>query len=218
MTIAANSSRARGMDKREEVLQIASETFLAKGFDGTSINVMAREAGISKESIYRYFGSKEDLFLSVIEREMAVYREGMAETGSHFEGKNLKEALFLIGEATLKTASNSRTLAFRRLVFQMTAADSKVGQHYFQAGPDVAYQNLLKVFTHYNPESDFPFEKLSRYFIGMVLHRPMLLRECGLLEPMSPEEIQTRCREVVEDFCKAFCRTLGDSAESSSEN
>ncbi len=209
MTIAANSSRTRGTDKREEVLQIASETFLAKGFDGTSINVMAREAGISKESIYRYFGSKEDLFLSVIQRELAVYKEGMAETGSHFEGKNLKEALFLIADATLRTASNNRTLAFRRLVFQMTASDSKIGHHYFQAGPDVAYQNLLNVFTHYNPESDFSFEKLSRYFIGMVLHRPMLSRECGIMDPMSPEEIQQWCKEVVEDFCKAFCKDQG---------
>lgn len=203
---AASPTRSRGTDKREEVLKIASETFLGKGFDGTSINVMAREAGISKESIYRYFGSKEDLFMSVIDREMAVYKEGMAKTGSQFLGKSMKEALFSVAEVVLRVASNSRTLAFRRLVFQMAAQGSKVGHHYFQVGPDVAYQNLMKLFAHFKPASEFPSEKLSRYFLGMVLHRNMLMRECGILEPLTPEEIQQRCEETVEDFCAAFCK------------
>src|SRR5690606_35106731 len=104
-------TKPRTTDKREEVLDIASETFLSKGFDGTSINVMAREAGISKESIYRYFGSKEDLFPAVVERELEVYKQGMLDTISHFQGKTLREALYSVGEATLRVASNDRTLA-----------------------------------------------------------------------------------------------------------
>ena len=199
------TAKPRTTDKREEVLDIASETFLAKGFDGTSINVMAREAGISKESIYRYFGSKEDLFLAVVERELEVYKQGMLETISHFQGKTLKEALFSVAEATLQVASNDRTLALRRLIFQMSANGSKVGSHYFNVGPDIAYQNLVRLFEHYKPEADLPVAKLSRYFISMVLHRTMLQRECGVQESLSLEEIRQRSLEAVEDFLRAFC-------------
>lgn len=199
--------KARSPDKREEVLDIASETFLSKGFDGTSINLMARQAGISKESIYRYFGSKEDLFLAVVERELEVYKRSMLDTRSHFHGKTLREALFNMGEATLRVASNDRTLALRRLVFQMSANGSKVGQHYFSAGPDVAYQNLVQLFEHYRPVSDYPIDKLSRYFVSMVLHRTMLARECGVQEGLSDEEIRGRSLEVVEDFLGAFCKS-----------
>ena len=197
--------KVRTTDKRGEVLDIASETFLSKGFDGTSINVMAREAGISKESIYRYFGSKEDLFLAVVERELEVYKNGMLETLSHFQGKTLKEALFDVGEATLRVASNDRTLALRRLIFQMSANGSKVGSHYFLAGPDIAHQNLVKLFGYYQPKSEFPVTKLSRYFVAMVLHRTMLQRECGVQESLSLEEIRRRSIEAVEDFLQAFC-------------
>ena len=202
---ATVTAKPRTTDKREEVLDIASETFLAKGFDGTSINVMAREAGISKESIYRYFGSKEDLFLAVVERELEVYKQGMLETISHFQGKTLKEALFSVAEATLQVASNDRTLALRRLIFQMSANGSKVGSHYFNVGPDIAYQNLVRLFEHYKPEADLPVAKLSRYFISMVLHRTMLQRECGVQESLSLEEIRQRSLEAVEDFLHAFC-------------
>lgn len=199
--------KPRTTDKREEVLDIASETFLSKGFDGTSINVMAREAGISKESIYRYFGSKEDLFLAVVERELEVYKKSMLDTISHFQGKSLKEALFSVAEATLQVASHDRTLALRRLIFQMSANGSKVGTHYFQSGPDIAYKNLLRLFEYYKPESAFPIEKLSRYFVAVVLHRTMLQRECGVMESLSPDEIRHSSMEAVEDFMMAFCNS-----------
>ena len=97
--------KPRSADKREEVLDIASENFLSKGFDGTSINVMAREAGISKESIYRYFGSKEDLFMAVVERELSFYGNGMLETTNNYEGESLKQALYKVAEATMHLVS-----------------------------------------------------------------------------------------------------------------
>jgi TetR/AcrR family transcriptional regulator, mexJK operon transcriptional repressor len=201
--------KPRSADKREEVLDIASENFLSKGFDGTSINVMARDAGISKESIYRYFGSKEDLFLAVVERELSVYRKGMMETANYYQGETMLEALQIVAESTLKSASNARTLALRRLVFQMSAHGSKVGSHYFQAGPDIAYKNLTQLFEYYKPVSDFTVDELSRYFISMVLHRTMLLRECGVQEPLTDVGIQQLSLKTVDDFLKAFCKTTG---------
>ncbi|MDR0780218.1 MAG: TetR/AcrR family transcriptional regulator [Pseudomonadales bacterium] len=206
MTATVSPLKPRSTDKRAEVLDIASENFRIKGFDGTSINVMAREAGISKESIYRYFGSKEDLFLAVIERELAVYRQSMIDTGRHYQGKSLREALCMVADATLRVASDDRTLALRRLIFQMSANGSKVGEHYFTAGPEIANQNLQRLFEHYKPNSTFTTDKLSRYFVSMVLHRTMLRRECGIQAPLTDDEIKQSSAAAVEDFLLAFCK------------
>jgi AcrR family transcriptional regulator len=205
MTASASPLKPRSTDKREEVLDIASENFRVKGFDGTSINVMAREAGISKESIYRYFGSKEDLFLAVIERELAVYRQAMLDTGRNYQGKSLREALNVVADAMLRVASDDRTLALRRLIFQMSANGSKVGNHYFTSGPEIANQNLQRLFEHHKPDSVFATEKLSRYFASMVLHRTMLRRECGIQAPLSDDEVKLAAAAAVEDFLLAFC-------------
>jgi TetR/AcrR family transcriptional repressor of mexJK operon len=198
--------KPRSADKREEVLEIASEKFLKHGFDGTSINVMAREAGISKESIYRYFGSKEDLFMAVVERELLVYRKGMQETSNYYQGETMREALLIVAESTLKSASNTRTLALRRLVFQMSAHGSKAGSHYFLAGPDIAYKNLTQLFDYYKPESHFSVDELSRYFMSVVLHRTMLLRECGVQTELTDEEIKQQSATAIDAFIKAFCK------------
>jgi TetR/AcrR family transcriptional repressor of mexJK operon len=212
MTASVSPLKPRSTDKREEVLDIASENFRVKGFDGTSINVMAREAGISKESIYRYFGSKEDLFLAVVERELTVYRQSMIDTGRNYQGKSLREALSMVADATLRVASDDRTLALRRLIFQMSANGSKVGHHYFTSGPEIAYQNLLRLFEHYKPNSVFTVDKLSRYFVSMVLHRTMLRRECGIQAPLTDEEIKQFSVSAVDDFLLAFCNVPLPSA------
>lgn len=54
---------------RQRILEGAHRAFLARGYRGTSIPVIAGEAGVSVGLIYRYFPSKEELFLSVCQRQ-----------------------------------------------------------------------------------------------------------------------------------------------------
>lgn len=53
-------------EKREMILNVATHEFAERGFDSANINIIAQKAGISVGSIYKYFSSKEDLFLTVV--------------------------------------------------------------------------------------------------------------------------------------------------------
>lgn len=53
-------------DRRQKVLEVAIDEFAAKGYSATSINDIARNAHISIGSMYSYFASKEDLFLTIV--------------------------------------------------------------------------------------------------------------------------------------------------------
>lgn len=53
-------------EKKDTILKVATNEYAEKGFDSANINVIAQKAGISVGSIYKYFGSKEDLFLTVV--------------------------------------------------------------------------------------------------------------------------------------------------------
>jgi AcrR family transcriptional regulator len=55
-------------DKREHILDIAQELFSQHGFEGTSVRVLAKAAGVNGAMISYYFGSKEKLFQAMIER------------------------------------------------------------------------------------------------------------------------------------------------------
>lgn len=65
------------------VLLVAQEEFIARGFDGASIEGIAQAAGTSKLTLYRHFESKHRLFMAVIEQlvdQYAVQLTGRIDT------------------------------------------------------------------------------------------------------------------------------------------
>ncbi len=54
--------------RREELLAAATGCFLADGFAGTSLTAIARAASMSKATLYRFFASKEEIFMACAER------------------------------------------------------------------------------------------------------------------------------------------------------
>ena len=54
-------------DKAAEILAIAQRLFLARGYDGTTMAAIAREAGIATNVVHWYFATKDDLFVAVME-------------------------------------------------------------------------------------------------------------------------------------------------------
>ena len=51
------------MDNRERILQCALELFYAKGYDAVGVQEIAQKAGITKPTLYYYFGSKYGLIV-----------------------------------------------------------------------------------------------------------------------------------------------------------
>src|SRR6478735_12161698 len=55
--------------KRRQILGGARKVFMDLGFDGASMNEIARSAGVSKGTLYVYFADKNRLFESIVEDE-----------------------------------------------------------------------------------------------------------------------------------------------------
>jgi AcrR family transcriptional regulator len=73
-------------DKRKRVLDCAKRAFARDGYEGTNVNNVAREAGISVGSLYQYFRSKEDLFLSLIEESHGTLMSVIGEIFDRWPG------------------------------------------------------------------------------------------------------------------------------------
>lgn len=202
--VAKDISVNRQPKKQLEVLTVASDYFLTHGYKGTSINAMARDSGISKESIYRYFSSKKELFEAVIARELATYRKNLQFLDYKTESIALDMALKRTAETLLGVVTNDRTLSLRRLIFQQVKQSPDIGEYYYQLGPEPAYKNLEKMFAAHRDETEFPPEELAHYFVAMVLHRATLKRECGIIKPMGKALIRTQAAKTTDDFLRAF--------------
>lgn len=54
--------RPRSAEKKRLILAAATELFTRNGFEATSVDDIAAQAGVSKQTVYSHFGSKEGLF------------------------------------------------------------------------------------------------------------------------------------------------------------
>jgi TetR/AcrR family transcriptional repressor of mexJK operon len=199
--------RSKPKPKEQEVLDVATDYFLAHGYQGASINAMARSSGISKESIYRYFSSKKQLFEAVICRELAEYQAGVRRALSAEKTMDLREALINIAETVLEVATTDRTLALRRLIFDEARRSPDVGQHYYKIGPEYAFAAVEAIFRSHQSESEFDPAILSRHFLALVAWRPILERECALGPAPTRAQIRARVEPTVRDFMKAFLKS-----------
>ena len=59
---------AKGLAKRDEILDVALDLFAQKGYDRVSVREIAREAGLSQAGLLHHFSTKEELFLDVLRR------------------------------------------------------------------------------------------------------------------------------------------------------
>ena len=67
-------SRAEALRLRERILVAATELFLAEGYGSTSIEAVAKHAGVSKRTLYDRFDDKAVLFAAVVHRIIAQIR------------------------------------------------------------------------------------------------------------------------------------------------
>ncbi|MFC0675750.1 TetR/AcrR family transcriptional regulator [Brachybacterium hainanense] len=69
--------------RRAQLLAIAAEHFSEHGFQGTSMDDVARAAGATKPVVYQHFASKEALYLAVLEQRAAVVHAAIDALGAH---------------------------------------------------------------------------------------------------------------------------------------
>jgi AcrR family transcriptional regulator len=109
-------SRAESTEvNRREVLEAARRTFLAAGYHGASLDAIALEAGFSKGVIYSQFGSKDDLFLTLLEQRIHERRDTSVRLAESLSGEEglVEVARQAIGETTDTLAWQTLLLEFR---------------------------------------------------------------------------------------------------------
>ncbi|MBP5858579.1 TetR family transcriptional regulator [Marivibrio halodurans] len=76
---AKRSGKRDSAASRERILEAATREFAEKGYDGARVDEIADASGFNKNALYHYFGSKEKLFVAVLERAYATIRDRQSD-------------------------------------------------------------------------------------------------------------------------------------------
>jgi AcrR family transcriptional regulator len=78
------AKRLTASERRKQLISVGRSAFAKFGYDGTSVEEIARRAKVSKPIVYEHFGGKEGLYAVVVDREMSMVVEHI--TGAIQEG------------------------------------------------------------------------------------------------------------------------------------
>jgi len=84
-------SKRNPKQTRQHILEAALGEFAAQGYGGARVDAIAEKAGANKRMLYHYFGSKDDLYLAVLERTYEHIRSH--ESDMDLEAMDPKEAM-----------------------------------------------------------------------------------------------------------------------------
>ena len=79
--------------RRQDILHAAAMLMAKQGFDQVSLNGIARKVGVAKSNVYRYFESKEHIFLQLLKQDWEAWQQHLQGKIDALAGSNDIEAL-----------------------------------------------------------------------------------------------------------------------------
>ena len=180
LSSASNASacapRQKSTEKTAAILKGAMQEFLAHGYAATSMDRVAKAAGVSKATVYSYFGDKEGLFNALIQAlAKDKFKTAMVLQESESLAKNPKLVLQQLATQMLENAENDRTFQnFIRIIIGESGRFPELAKAYVNNLAKPAIEMLTQYFKSH-PELNLPDEEATvRIFMGTLIYYIML--------------------------------------------
>ena len=79
MKLGTKSRRLPASERRAELIEVGRSVFAKHGYEGTSVEEIAKRAKVSKPIVYEHFGGKEGLYAVIVDREMDYVERRISE-------------------------------------------------------------------------------------------------------------------------------------------
>ena len=201
----AAPGRPKDLEKRAAILQAGKRLFPRQGFDGTSMDAIANEAGVSKLTVYSHFKDKETLFREVIQAKCEDQLPAelfMADLTGPIRGQ-----LLTIARAFFGLVASEEAIALHRMMTAQTQQSTKLAMIFWEAGPK-RLQDSFEAFLRAEiagGQLDIPDPRRAtgQFFCLLKgeLHARLL---CGCCEPFTDADVTEHLEATVDMFLRAY--------------
>jgi TetR/AcrR family transcriptional repressor of mexJK operon len=194
--------RPKSDKKRQQILDAAAQLFASQGYTNTSLETVAAAAGVSKQTIYSHFSSKQEVLREGVKRHC---ESGKIAPGQLDNSLPPREFLPLFAERFVSTVLNKGSLAMYRLCMSEGENHPEVGVSFFESGPRVVIEGLSEYLGAADSRGELAVDNphvAASQFLFMVKGMPI---DTALLNlPRLPFEIDVS--DYIEQCCAMFLR------------
>lgn len=160
-----------------KILQTALDLFCEKGYEKTSLSEIVAQSGGSLSTIYEYFGDKDGLFYTILEREISDFNKSLQAEISITHEPNLRDFLVKFGQIFINKIFDKRMFALYKIAFSESFRNGeKVAKFFRKFGVELIHNklaNFLREQEALNTNSGAKFktqnfELLSSCFLSMI--------------------------------------------------
>ena len=192
--------------KKLAVLKAALRLFLEQGFSATSMDAIAREAGVSKATLYAHVKSKEELFAAIT----ATCAEQLLAAHTVFEHEeDVRAALLRFARAHVALLLSPEGAAMYRIVIAEAPRFPELGRAFYENGPAIR----LRALTNYLQRADDAGvlkvdnpELAAAEFVGMLGGMVHLRAMLGHADEIGKAEQETLVTHAVDAFLRSYHR------------
>lgn len=200
--ITANVRRGR---KYDQVLEGAREIFLRDGFEGASVDEIARAAGVSKATLYSYFPDKRLLFMEMATAQCEA--QGAEVLVALDRDKPPRVVLPYIGRGVLDFLLSD----LGQKVFRICAAEAdrfpELGAQFYECGPLLVRRELHSYLAAAMARGEVEIDDLglaAEQFIELCKADLWIKRLFGIRDQFAEDEITRVIEAAVDTFMARF--------------
>jgi AcrR family transcriptional regulator len=197
--MATAQVRYSAADRREQILDAATQLFARQGFQGTTTKQISEQTGVTEALIFRHFASKDELYWAVIERKIKAappgehMRERLSAGGSDLE--------VLSGVATQILERRAKDQTLSRLLLYSALENHRLSHRFFRTYVAECYEVLAEYIRGRIAEGEFrTVDPLlaARGFLGMVVYHSWIQELFGgkRYQNFSVQEVSKTLAEV----------------------
>lgn len=166
----------RGQKTREQIRAAAQRLFLQQGYLATSTDAILAEAGIaSKETLYRHYASKEELFADVLRQvtlEQPHFAAQLSQLPPIHDLAALRQSLTILSRELLSLMIQPEYQALVRMIVTEMPRFPQLGQLYRASVPEhalVVLTMLLRQASEHNLIADIDLDAVTHTLLGGLL-------------------------------------------------
>jgi TetR/AcrR family transcriptional regulator, mexJK operon transcriptional repressor len=206
MSVAQRKEQREALgSKAEAILSAAERAFLAQGFGAVSMDGIAREAGVSKATVYAHFAHKEELFGAVIaavsERRFGGF------SALELDASDIERSLLTIAQRYLDLVLSPEAIAANRIIIGEVTRFPVLGELFWAAGPE-RIRGQIEAFLGRAAvlgSLDTPDARLAaEQFVSLVRGEIHLRRLLRLGPEGDAAGLAAAAESAVETFLRAF--------------
>jgi TetR/AcrR family transcriptional repressor of mexJK operon len=211
-TPARDQARFRkSKEKGDLILDAACQVFLNQGYAGASMDAIAQQAGVAKQTIYHHFSSKERLFAATIHERcegVLAALDPASEKAALEPAAEIAATLRALAEGLHAKITQPTSRALFRLVIAAADEFPAVAREAYDIGIALTVARLADYLGRRNQQGLLRIEDPRRaawQFLSLVVHPVHLWTQFG----MEAELDKTARAEIIAEAVKTFLARYG---------